>query len=184
MNIIQIAGHLAADPETRFTQSGQKVTSFRVGTNVRRAGKEETIWFRVTIWGDRFDKMLTYLKKGSSIIVGGELAPPQLWTDKEGRTQVGLEITAEFLRFSPFGKPAERQGQEQGQQYTQGYAPAAPQAAAAPHGGFGEQSFGSTAQGGNAFAGTGAGARGQGGQGGHEGHGGGGSQEQEDELPF
>lgn len=104
MNIIEIMGHLGADPETRVTPSGQKVTSFRVATNVRKGGKEETVWYRVTIWGDRFDKMMPYLKKGSAIIVVGELGKPEIYTDREGKNQISLEITAEFIRFSPFGR--------------------------------------------------------------------------------
>jgi single-strand DNA-binding protein len=114
MNLIQIAGHLGADPEVRFTSNGQKVTTVRVATNSRKAGKDETIWWRVTIWGDRFDKMMPYLKKGSAIIVIGELSKPEIYTDKEGRPQVSLEMTAEVIRFSPFGK-SERSGQEQSQ---------------------------------------------------------------------
>jgi single-strand DNA-binding protein len=104
MNFIQIMGHLGADAETRFTPSGQKVTNLRVATTVRRGGKEETIWYRITLWGDRFDKMLPYLKKGSAIIVVGELGKPEIYTDREGKQQIALEVTAEFIRFSPFGR--------------------------------------------------------------------------------
>lgn len=128
MNIIQIMGHLGADPETRFTPSGQKVTNMRVAVSVRKAGKEETIWFRITIWGDRFDKMISFLKKGSAIIVVGELGKPEIYTDKEGKPQISMEITAEFIRFSPFGK-TDKQGQEQNAGASQQKQPAA---AAAP----------------------------------------------------
>lgn len=113
MIIVEIAGRLGRDPETRFTPSGQKVSTLTVATNVRKSGKDETVWWRVTIWGDRFDKMLTYLKKGSAVIVIGEMGKPDIWTDKEGRPQVSLEITAEIIRFSPFGNP-DRSGQESG----------------------------------------------------------------------
>lgn len=113
MNLIQIAGHLGKDPETRFTSSGQKVTTFSIACNIRRGGKDETIWFKVTVWGDRFDKMIAYLKKGSAVIVIGELGKPEIYTDREGRQQISLEITAEILKFSPFGKPASEGGQQQ-----------------------------------------------------------------------
>lgn len=105
MIIIQIAGHLGRDPESRFTASGQKVTNLTVATNVRKGGKDETVWWRVTVWGDRFDKMISFLKKGSAVIIVGEMGKPEIWTDKEGRPQVGMEMTAEIIRFSPFGKP-------------------------------------------------------------------------------
>lgn len=120
MNIIQIMGNLGADPETRFTPSGQKVTNLRVATTVRKGGKEVTEWYRVTLWGDRFDKMLPYLKKGSSIIVVGELNKTEIYNDREGHPQVSLEITAEFLRFSPFGKGGEKPARDQQQENMQG----------------------------------------------------------------
>jgi single-strand DNA-binding protein len=172
VNYIHIAGHLGSDPVTRFTASGQKVTTFTVAVNGRKGGNEVTTWFRITVWGDRFDKMIGYLKKGSAIIVVGELSKPEIWTDKEGRPQVTLEVTAEMLKFSPFGKP-DRAGGEQSsnrasssQNYQEG-----------GQEGFGEQSFSS---GSNAFGGS------QGGysQSGHGGSGYGAEETEEDKVPF
>lgn len=114
MFIVHIAGHIGKDPETRFTPSGQKVTTFSVATNQRKGKEDVTVWVRVTVWGDRFDKMLTYLKKGTGVIVTGRMNPPSSYTDKEGRTQISLEVTAEMIEFSPFGK--DRQGEGQSQQ--------------------------------------------------------------------
>lgn len=105
MIIVQIAGHLGSDPEVRFTPSNQKVTSFRVATNIKRGSEnEKTVWWRVTCWGDRFDKRLAYLRKGSAVIVIGEMGEPKIYTDKSGNQQISLEITAEIISFSPFGK--------------------------------------------------------------------------------
>lgn len=114
MNIIQIAGRLGTDPETRFTPDGQKVTTLRVACNVRKKGQEETMWWRVTIWGDQFDRILPYFKKGSSIIVVGEMQPPQVYTDRNGSPAVGLEMRAEAIRFSPFGRSQENGEQSAG----------------------------------------------------------------------
>ena len=104
MNIIQIAGHLGSDPEVRFTPSNQKVTTFRVGCNSRSGKDQETIWWRVNIWGDRFSKMLTHLKKGSAVVVIGTISKPKAYTSKDGTQQVSLDINAEMISFSPFGR--------------------------------------------------------------------------------
>lgn len=104
MNFTQVAGHLGADPEERFTPSGQKVTTLRVATHSRKGGKDQTIWWKVTVWGDRFDKMMPYLKKGSPIMAMGEMNKPEIYTNKEGQPQISLELTANDLRFSPFGR--------------------------------------------------------------------------------
>lgn len=125
MNKLTIAGHLGSDPEVRHTTGGQKVTSFNVAVNVRRQGKDETIWYRITVWGDRFDKMITYLKKGSGVIVTGDLYP-SIWQDKSrgDQARLNLELTADSIQFSPFGRSGgEREGQPAGatQGNRQGY---------------------------------------------------------------
>ena len=113
MNQLTIMGHLGADPEVRFTPSGQKVTTLRVAANQRRGGKEETFWWRVTIWGEQFDKMMPYLKKGSAIIVGGEMLKPEIYNNKEGQPQISLNIVAYHLAFPPFGRGEQRGEQQQ-----------------------------------------------------------------------
>ncbi len=105
MIIVEIAGFLGADAEERFTANGKRVVSLRVATRVRQGGQDDTVWWRVNIWGDRYDKMLPYLKKGSSVIVIGDMAKPDVYTAKDGSTQVSMTINAEIIKFSPFGKP-------------------------------------------------------------------------------
>jgi len=121
MNYLMIAGHLGADPETRFTSGGQKVTTLRVAVNSRRSGKDETSWYRVTIWGDQFEKMMPYLKKGSGIIVHGELHKPEIYNGRDGQPQISLNMTAHSLSFSPFGKGG-MQSQTDGGGFSQGAA--------------------------------------------------------------
>jgi single-strand DNA-binding protein len=122
MIIIEIAGHLGADPETRVTPDGQKVTSFRVATNIRRKGADETVWWRVTVWGDRFDKLMPYLKKGSAVIVHGSLSgKPEIYTDKNGVQNVSLDIRADMINFSPFGGGGDKNQQGQGNQASSSY---------------------------------------------------------------
>jgi len=130
MKHIVIAGRLGNDPETRFTSGGQKVTTFRVATNHRRSKNEETVWWRITIWGDTFDKMLPYLKKGSAVMVSGDFAPPEIYTDKNGQPQVSLGITASELSFSPFGKS--EGGEQQPREQMQPAASASPGMGAMP----------------------------------------------------
>lgn len=76
-----------------------------MAARARRSGKDETIWWKVTIWGEQFDKIIPYFKKGSAIIVVGELSKPEIFTDREGRPQVSMNITASNIMFNPFGRP-------------------------------------------------------------------------------
>ena len=118
MNFLHIAGHLGADPEIRFTSSGQKVTTLRVACKARKSGSEDnTIWWRVTVWGEQFDKMISFLKKGSAIMVVGEMNKPEIFKDREGNSQISLSMTASSLMFSPFGK-SDRQQESSPQTHT------------------------------------------------------------------
>lgn len=116
--LVQIAGHLGADPETKFTPTGKKVTTLRVAVNIKRSNKEETVWWRVTIWGDEFDRMMPYLKKGSAVFIIGDMSPARTYQGRDGQTQVSHEVTAKYIGFNPFGKNdktgAEGQGQQDG----------------------------------------------------------------------
>ncbi|MCB1082371.1 MAG: single-stranded DNA-binding protein [Chlamydiia bacterium] len=112
MNQMTIMGHLGSDPEVRFTSSGQKVTTLRVACNQRRGGKDETFWWRVTLWGESFDKVLSFFKKGSAIIVAGEMLKPEIYNNKEGQPQVALNLVGYHIAFPPFGK-SDRQDEPQ-----------------------------------------------------------------------
>ncbi len=107
MIIVEIAGFLGADPEERFTATGKRVITLRVAARVRQGREDVTVWWRVSIWGDRFDRMLPFLKKGSSVIIIGEMSKPETYVAKDGTTQVSMNMTAEMIKFSPFGKPNE-----------------------------------------------------------------------------
>lgn len=118
MNLLQVVGFVGADPEERHTPSGQKVTTFRMGVRSYRKGKDDTIWYRVTVWGDRFDKMMPYIKKGSALFVAGEMHKDE-YNDRDGVLRVGLEITADIIRFNPFPR-GDRQDQAQSDQAAPG----------------------------------------------------------------
>lgn len=109
MIIVEIAGFLGADAEERFTATGKRVVSLRVAARCRQSGNDETVWWRVNIWGDRYDKLIPYLKKGSSVIIIGEMNKPETYVAKDGTTQVSLTLTAEIVKFSPFGRPESKE---------------------------------------------------------------------------
>lgn len=113
MNHGFLGGHLGADPEVRFTSSGKKVTTLRVAARCRRGGKDDTIWWQVTVWeNEQHDKMISYLKKGSPIFVMGEINKPEIFTDRSGNPQTSMSMTAYNLSFSPFGRPDSSSGEK------------------------------------------------------------------------
>ena len=73
MKQVIIAGNIGKGAETRTTQGGDKVTGFSVAVEDRNGREKTTIWFDVTIWGARGEKLAPYLTKGGKVTVAGDL---------------------------------------------------------------------------------------------------------------
>ena len=99
-----IIGNLGSNPEMRFTPSGDPVTTFSVATSRKYGEKDETTWFRVSVWGKQAESCNTYLSKGSKVLVEGRLKSnadgnPRVYERKDGTWSASYEITAESVRF-------------------------------------------------------------------------------------
>ena len=100
-----IIGNLGRDPEMRYTPDGKAVTTFSVATSRRYNDKEETTWFRVSVWGKQAESCNQYLTKGSKVLVEGRLRPdantgaPQVFQKKDGSWGSSYEVYAETVRF-------------------------------------------------------------------------------------
>ncbi|MEX1013235.1 MAG: single-stranded DNA-binding protein [Waddliaceae bacterium] len=111
MNYVHLAGFLAKDPESRFTADGKKVTTLLIATNSKKGAEVETVWWSISLWGDRWDNMIKYLQKGKPVLTGGSIRKPRVYQDKNGNYQVGsLEVRGEYLNFAPSSRPDQEQG--------------------------------------------------------------------------
>lgn len=107
-----LIGNLGNDPEQRFTSDAKPVTSFSVATSRKFGDKEETTWFRVTVWGKQADSTYQYLHKGSKVLVEGRLTAdenggPKVYQRKDGTWGASYDVTAESVRF--MGSKAEEE---------------------------------------------------------------------------
>lgn len=104
-----LVGNLGRDPEMRFLPNGQGVTSLNVATsrsytNNQGERVDETVWFRVSVFGKQAESCNQYLKKGSKVLVEGRLQPdknggPRIWTRQDGTPGASFELTANTVRF-------------------------------------------------------------------------------------
>ena len=109
-----LIGNLGADPEARYTQSGQAVTNFRIATSERwndRNGQsqERTEWHRVVTFGRLAETCRDYLKKGRQVYVEGRIQTRQ-WDDRDGNKRYTTEIVAQTVRFLGGRAGGERSG--------------------------------------------------------------------------
>ncbi len=104
-----LVGNLGRDPEMRYTPSGQAVTNFSVATNRRYTDssgetRDETVWFRLSVWGRQAEVANLYLSKGRQVLVEGRLLAdengnPRTWTRQDGTPGTSFEVTAQTVRF-------------------------------------------------------------------------------------
>ncbi len=104
-----LAGHLGRDPELRYTQDGDPVTNFSVATSRKWTGRdgekhEETIWWRVSVWGKQAETTNQYLAKGSAVLIEGAIVPsdkggPKIWYSQDGEPRASFEVRAQSVRF-------------------------------------------------------------------------------------
>ncbi len=109
INKVILIGNLGADPEVRFTPSGQAVANFRIATSESWTDKssgqkqERTEWHRIVVWGKLGELCGQYLKKGRQAYIEGRLQTRE-WTDKEGKKNWTTEVVAQNVQFLG-GKP-------------------------------------------------------------------------------
>jgi len=110
LNKIMLIGNVGSDPEMRYSPNGKAVTSFRMATNYRYAGsdgerREETEWFRVSVWGRQAESCNQFLSKGKRIYVEGRLRSSS-WEGQDGQMRTSLEVSANRVIFLDRVAPA------------------------------------------------------------------------------
>lgn len=103
LNKVLLIGHLGADPEVRYTQSGTAVANFSVATNEKWKDKngekqEHTEWHRVVVWDKLAENCAEYLHKGSKVHVEGK-NQTRKWQDKDGTDRWSTEVVARSVIF-------------------------------------------------------------------------------------
>jgi single-strand DNA-binding protein len=99
-----LVGYLGKAPVMRFTAKGDPVTYFSMATSRKYKDKEETKWWRVSVFGSQAEACNDYLSKGSMVLVTGRLRAdengnPRTYERKDGTTGASFEVTADNVRF-------------------------------------------------------------------------------------
>lgn len=94
MKNITIAGNIGKDATVRTTQQGDKVAGFSVAVEDGFGQNKRTIWFDVSIWGQRAEKLAPYLTKGSKIAVAGDLST----REHDGKTYLTVRASEVTLQ--------------------------------------------------------------------------------------
>lgn len=103
VNKVILVGHLGADPDMRYTPSGQGVCDLRLATSESWNDKngqrqERTEWHRVVVWGKRAEICSKYLAKGRQVYVEGRIQT-RSYDDKDGNKRYITEVIANDVQF-------------------------------------------------------------------------------------
>lgn len=104
LNKAILIGNLGADPETRYTTSGDAVTSIRLATTETWRDKasgeqrEATEWHRVVFYRRLAEVAGQYLKKGAQVYLEGRIKTRK-WQDKDGQDRYTTEIEATEMKM-------------------------------------------------------------------------------------
>jgi single-strand DNA-binding protein len=95
---ITIVGNLVADPELRFTASGQPVATFRVASTPRVMDRQTNEWkdgdslfLTCNVWRQAAENVAESLQRGMRVIVTGRLKQRSYET-KEGEKRTVFEV--------------------------------------------------------------------------------------------
>lgn len=101
VNKAVVLGRLGQDPDTRYSQNGNPITTFSVATSRRwrdqrtEEWREETDWHNIVCFGRTAEIASEYLRKGSQCYVEGALRTSS-W-ERDGVRHYKTEINARDL---------------------------------------------------------------------------------------
>jgi single-strand DNA-binding protein len=103
LNKVIIVGNLVRDPELRYTSGGVPVVNFKIASNKKYKDnlgmyKEDVCYVGVVAWQDLAQSCTEYLRKGSAVLVEGELRS-RIKEREDGSRRNYVEIRAAHVQF-------------------------------------------------------------------------------------
>ena len=100
INTITISGHLVADPELRYTQSGSAVANGRIAVDDGYGNSKKTYFFDYTAWTNTAEYIAKYATKGTLVTMQGKLTQ-HTWQTPSGENRSKVEILAQEVVLPP-----------------------------------------------------------------------------------
>lgn len=104
---IQFQGRLTGEPQQN--QAGNyPVVNFNVAVDGSRRDAP-TIFYRVAVWGNRGQWAMSYLHKGTPVMVSGTLSQARVYQRKNGESGINLDVNSDHVDFV-LSQPRNQQG--------------------------------------------------------------------------
>lgn len=92
-----ITGNIGKDATLRYSEQGTAMAWFSIAVNDWR--NKDTKWVEAVLFGDRAEKLLEYLTKGTSVLITGR-PQARAWKNKDGDAIPVLQVIVEDLEFT------------------------------------------------------------------------------------
>lgn len=103
MNVFTVTGRLGRDAQTYEAKNGEKFYTFSLADSKKIRGEEKTTWYDIMVFSNRqIDGMIPYLKKGSAVVVTGELEA-EIRTGNDNVQRLSLTVRADRVTFNNSG---------------------------------------------------------------------------------
>lgn len=122
-NNCTFSGNLGKDPDVRYFEDGKMVANFNLAVEGR---KGQTLWIGVKVWGKPAQVIADYVRKGSKLIVSGELQEETWEKDGEKKSRISLNCQNFVMLDS-------RKGNSEGWGSSGGNSKSAPKPQTRPH---------------------------------------------------
>jgi single-strand DNA-binding protein len=113
LNKAILIGRLTADPNLRYTQSGNAVANFTLAVDrpfVNQSGEKGTDFIDIVTWRKLAEVVANNLEKGRLVAVEGRLQI-RSYEDQNGVRRKAAEIVADQVKFLDYRRQGESQSE-------------------------------------------------------------------------
>lgn len=113
LNKAILIGRLVADPQLRYTGSGNAVTNFTLAVDrpfVNQSGEKGTDFIDIVTWRKLAEVVANNLEKGRLVAVEGRLQI-RSYEDQNGVRRKAAEIVADQVKFLDYRRQGESQSE-------------------------------------------------------------------------
>lgn len=112
MRTLIVSGYLGRDAEVNTTPKGNKVLKVVIASNEfgdpkKADGTNNPLWINISSFKEGEIRNAQYFKKGSNVIIIGDLKVPTIYTNKNNEAMVNLEMANCEIKFNNTGSKKE-----------------------------------------------------------------------------
>ena len=97
---VSAVGRLVADPEQKEIREDLNLTKFRILINKKKGQEEITTALDCSIWGNKGNPAMAYLKKGDQVTIAGA-GNINAFTKKNGEAGASIEVNVQEYSLPP-----------------------------------------------------------------------------------